>query len=88
METSKVKGWASLCLCVATIAILWLAVLPWIGEQQSVKSDIEHLKQRGIDASALYYTDLEAMEQIESDINTLSKAHPDALWSFRSAQKK
>ena len=88
MGTPNVKGWAALSLCIATIAIVWMLILPWIGEQQSVKSNIEHLKQRGIDASALYYTDLEAMEQIESDINAISKAHPDAFWSFRSAQKK
>ena len=88
MGTSNVKGWTSLCSCTATIAIVWIIVLPWIGSQQSVKSDIEYLKQRGIDPSALYYTDLEALVEIESDINTMSKAHPDALWSIPSAQKK
>ena len=84
MSRCNAKGWSSLCLGVSTILIVWTLVLPWIGSRQSIRSQIEYLDQRNIDPAALYYTDLEAMERIESDVAAISKAHPEAFWSIGS----
>ena len=81
MSCVRAKGWPSLCLSVLAIVIVWTLVLPWIGSWQSVHARIEYLDRHGIDPAALYYTDLEAMERIESDIAAISQAHPDAFWS-------
>lgn len=84
MSNRHAKGWPALCLSVSVILIVWMLVLPWIGSWQSVRSEIEYLDRRGIDPAALYYTDLEAMERIESDVDAISRAHPDALWRVGS----
>ncbi len=81
MSYCRAKEWLSLCLNVLAIVIIWTLVLPWIGSWQSIRARIEYLDRHGIDPAALYYTDLEAMERIESDIAAISKAHPDAFWS-------
>jgi len=85
MSSCNAKGWSSLSLGVSAIVIVWTLVLPWIGSRQSVRSEIENLDRQGIDPAALYYTDLEAMERIESDVAAISQAHPDAFWSISSA---
>ena len=85
MSSCSAKGWSSLCLGISAILIVWTLVLPWIGSRQSVRSQIENLDRQGIDPAALYYTDLEAMERIESDVAAISQAHPDAFWSISSA---
>jgi hypothetical protein len=85
MSNSNAKGWPLLCLGVSAILIVWMLVLPWIGSQQSVRAHIEYLDRHGIDPAALYYTDLEAMERIESNLAAISQAHPDAFWRMGSA---
>ncbi len=85
MSSRNSQGWSSLCFGVSAILIVWTLVLPWIGSWQSVRSQIETLDRHGIDPAALYYTDLEAMERIESDVAAISQAHPDAFWSISSA---
>ena len=88
MSYRRAKGWSSLCLSAAAILIVWTLVLPWIGSRPSVRSQIEHLNRRGIDPSALYYTDLEAMERLESEVVEISRAHPDAFWSVGATVSK
>ena len=85
MSSCNVKRYSSLCLGVSAILIVWMLVLPWVGSRQSVRLQIENLDRRGIDPAAIYYTDLEAMERIESDVAAISQAHPDAFWSISSA---
>ena len=85
MSSYNAKGWSALGLGVSAILIIWTLVLPWIGSRQSVHAQIEYLDRHGIDPAALYYTDLEAMERIESDIAAISQAHPEAFWSISSA---
>lgn len=85
MKRRNVKGWLSLCLGGSLLLIVWTVVLPWIGSRPSVHSQIEFLDRRGIDPAALYYTDLEAMERIESDMAAICQAHPAAFWSIGSA---
>jgi hypothetical protein len=84
MSDGNAKGWSSLCQGVSAILIVWILVLPWIGSRQWVRSRIEYLDRHGIDPAALYYTDLEAMERIESDVAAISQQHPDAFWSMRT----
>ncbi len=84
MNCRNAKGWLSLYLSASAILIVWTLVLPWIGSWPSVQTQIDHLDRRGIDPAALYYTDLEAMEVLESRITEISQAHPNAFWSISS----
>jgi hypothetical protein len=52
---------ARLAICSAFLAVVWLLVLPAIGSRPGLRRKIQMLDARGIDASALFYTDLEMM---------------------------
>ena len=88
MSCGSAKGWPALCVGASVILIVWTLVLPWIGSWKSVQSQIEYLDRNGIDPTALYYTDLEAMERLESNVAAVSQAHPDAFWSISSAPRE
>ena len=88
MSSCNAKGWLLLCLGVSVILIVWTLVLPWISSWQSVRAQIELLDRHRIDPTALYYTDLEAMERIESDVAAISHAHPHACWSIGSTARE
>ncbi len=85
MIRDNVKGWLSLCLGSVAILIVWMLVLPWIGSRQSIKSQIDSLDRQGVDPTALFYTDLEAMQRIESDLAAITQMHPEAFWSIGPA---
>ncbi len=51
------------------VAAAWLVVLPWIARQPAEQAGWEALQRVGIDPSAMYYTELEAMEPILQRLN-------------------
>jgi hypothetical protein len=57
-------GALGLLLATSLIALIWLIVLPAISSWHPVRARWEALQDRGIDPSALYYTDLEVMKPI------------------------
>lgn len=61
---SVASGPARLVICVSFIAVVWLAVLPWWANQPTMQQHLHELDEQGIDPSAMYYTELEAMEPI------------------------
>jgi hypothetical protein len=81
------KEWTSLGLGVTTILIVWLLVLPWVGSQEPIASQIDALDRQGIDPAALFYTDLDAMSRVESGINAITRSHHQAFWSAGPAGK-
>ena len=87
MSSCGDRKWSSLCVGILSIVTIWILVLPWIGSRPSVRMQIEYLDRDGVDPTALYYTDLEAMERVESDIAAISQSHPDAFWRIGSAAR-
>lgn len=51
-------------LVILAVAVVWLLVLPWAARRPAMKSHLQWLDSRGIDPSAMYYTELEVMDQI------------------------
>lgn len=51
------------------LALCWLIILPWLGSQPSMEAHLRWLDERGIDPSAMYYTELDAMKPILSRLN-------------------
>lgn len=52
-----------------SIAAVWLIVLPWLAIQPSIDSHVQWLEKQGVDPSAMYYTELEAMKPILQRFN-------------------
>ncbi|MHC2067553.1 hypothetical protein ACYFX5_08775 [Bremerella sp. T1] len=51
-------------LAVALMAVFWLVILPAYARQKGMRKHLEWLEEQRIDPSAMYYTELEVMEDI------------------------
>ena len=81
-------GWPALGFAAFAILVVWMLVLPWIQSRHALSVRIDELDRRRIDPTALYYTDLEAMEGLEANITSIRRAHPDAFWTIRADAAK
>lgn len=77
---ARLKNWLALTTIALFIGWVWLAVLPRLQQNSALKEDIEFLDEQGIDPSALYYTDLEAMSRLEAQIEKAKALNPKAFW--------
>ena len=57
-------GIAQLVFCAVTIGTVWCIGLPYLASRQSMRAYTQWLDERGIDPSAMYYTELPAMDRI------------------------
>ncbi len=67
---------------VGLLSLIWLVVLPWIGERSVVREHIRMMEQGNIDPSAMYYTELAGLEETEATFRELAEEHPGLLWSL------
>ena len=73
-------GRRRLAAIVATIVLLWLIVLPAIGECEAMRAAIAEREASGIDRGAMFYTDLDLMDDVLARSKQFHREHPDALW--------
>lgn len=69
---ARFSGLATAALCVAAV---WLILLPWLASQPAIFSRLVFLEQRGIDPSAMFYTELDAMDPILDRIENRTSKH-------------
>jgi len=79
--TSRSRGWLRLAVWWAAIAVCWLGLLPYIAGQPRVQARIEELEQQGIDPSAMFYSELEAMHGVLQDVDRIHRVTPEVFWS-------
>ena len=60
----KNRSRLALTLASTAVAVVCCVVLPWVSNRPSVQQRIQFLDERGIDASAMFYTELDAMVPI------------------------
>jgi|694.fasta_scaffold01805_16 hypothetical protein len=53
--------WLHLALWAAAISVIWLVLLPRVGDLESVSEHLDLMDRRNVRAGAMYYTDLEAI---------------------------
>ena len=58
------KGLMQLGLALCLMTVIWLQILPWIAAQPKMAAHLRRLDDQGIDPSAMFYTELDAMEPI------------------------
>jgi hypothetical protein len=80
------RQWLSRCatqrllaLCVF-VAATWLVVLPWLGQQPSVRTHIDRNESLGIDPTAKFYTETESTRHALTRVDSLKRRTPRALW--------
>lgn len=60
-----------LVLVTACVAVLWLVVLPRVGEVEHVRAMIDHNERRGVDPSAKFYSELPMMPRVRERIRSV-----------------
>jgi hypothetical protein len=56
-------------------------MLPWIASQPKVRSRLDDLESQGIDASAMFYSELPAMDDVLAHLHQFRHTHPHDLWT-------
>ena len=59
-----VRRYVSLVVISAIVVAIWMMLLPWLATQRAVQARLEFLDHHRIDPSAMFYTELDAMEPI------------------------
>jgi hypothetical protein len=67
---NRSRGAVSLGVAVGAIAVIWLVVLPRVGSLGSVREFVRRNETAGINPSAVYYTEVEAMGAIGERLTT------------------
>ena len=81
---SKIPGYCQLFLLIALLMVVWGILLPRVTQNAEVAARIVELEVKGIDPSAMYYTDLEISDEISFQVERAIRENPDALWKFKS----
>jgi hypothetical protein len=67
-EAGLLKRWAGLFLCLFILWLLMAYAAPWGRQTAALKPIMDVIEERGIDATAYYYTDLEEFAEAEDNI--------------------
>lgn len=77
---SSTRGWLRLLAVGAGVAAVWCLVLPWLAAQPALQRRIDFLETRRVDPSAMFYTELEAMDEVHKRMTEIHRRHSAALW--------
>lgn len=76
----RIRPPLELTLFWLVIAGIWGGLLPRLAVQPAIRARLDELERAGIDASAMYYTELPAMQGVLEHLEEFRRAHPDDLW--------
>jgi len=62
------------------VSLIWMVFLPWLGEREGIRRHIELMQQSGIDPSAMYYSELESIQETEGTLRHLERDDPMLFW--------
>jgi hypothetical protein len=57
--------WLRGLLAIALGGLIWLVVLPWLGARAPVRQHVDALHAAGINASAMFYSELECQQWLQ-----------------------
>jgi hypothetical protein len=55
----KPSGLLKGLVAVSSLGLIWLVILPWLGERAAVRYHVETLHAADVNASAMFYSELE-----------------------------
>jgi hypothetical protein len=80
-KSSASKGLRSLALISLLVVVGWLVVFPAVTRLGPIRRHIDRLEAARIDPSAMYYTELEMIGDVQQSLANFHREHPHALWS-------
>jgi hypothetical protein len=63
------------------MAAIWLIVLPWAAARPAMQQRIRFFEQQRIDPSAMFYTEVEMMQEVQDRIDRLRHQHAEHFWN-------
>jgi hypothetical protein len=81
-EITTTQRWGRLAVVSIVIGLIWLVVLPIIGEQPYVSEHIATQQRLGINPSAMYYTELQMAPDIAGHIERLHDSYSEKFWTI------
>ena len=81
-ESGKKQKLLSLLVIIGIIFSVWGILLPAVSQNREFASEVVDREIKGIDPSAMFYTDLDAAEEISLRIEKNVRKNPDLLWKW------
>ncbi|MCL4207938.1 MAG: hypothetical protein KJ000_36085 [Pirellulaceae bacterium] len=69
-------------------AAVWLVILPWVTARPHMQRRIDFLEQRRIDPSAMFYTEVESMNEVRQRMAQLREQHSAEFWNPFAADER
>ena len=73
------RGHIVFAITLCLMSYLWLVLFPQWSQDPAVQATLERREEAGIDAAAMFYTDIPAAEEVISKLETLQREHPELL---------
>lgn len=77
---SRGRRWGWFVAATGVLAVLWLVVFPAIARRPQMAERIRAHDEQGIDPSAIFYSELDAMPDAEQRIRRARSGSEDPLW--------
>ena len=85
-QQSQFKNTLALMLIAGIIVCVWAFLLPAFAGNRQVASRIVELEVKGIDPSAMFYTELDVAEEISNRVEENARENSHLLWSWSNRQ--
>jgi hypothetical protein len=73
-------GGVRLVIAGGLLTLIWLVMLPALTRQRDVAARIDRLESQGIDPTAIFYSELDAMPAAEAFVSRLRSGEEDPFW--------
>ncbi|MCG6155994.1 hypothetical protein [Rubinisphaera margarita] len=75
------RGGFFLAAVFALLTAIWLLWLPRLAKDPGLQTRMRQREEQGIDAAAMFYSDLPAVDQAQDRLQKLETEDPDLFWS-------
>jgi hypothetical protein len=73
--------WLRFAAGIALLLLVWLVLLPALGNWTPVREHVARLDRAGVNAQAMFYTELPDMPDIAARITSARTRHPTHFWT-------
>ena len=67
-------------IAIGSLSLIWLVILPWMGQRPMFQDHIRLMERDGIDPSAMFYSELRELDEVEATFRRLAEEEPDLFW--------
>lgn len=71
---------AKMAFALTSLALIWLVLLPALGDYPQIRRHIDTMQAAGINPSAMYYSELPNLPAAEAEFRRIHRDDPGLLW--------